>query len=326
MKAIVYTKYGSPDVLQLKEVDKPTPKENEVLVKVHAASVNSWDWDLLRGTFQGRIGAFRKPKFKILGCDIAGKVVAIGKNVKSFKPGDEVFGDISGFSVRDFGGVAEFVCAREDILALKSTKMTFVQAAAIPQAAVLALQGLRKGQIQPGQRVLMNGAGGGVGTFAVQLAKSFEAEVTGVDSTKKLDMVRSIGADHVIDYTQEDFTKNGQRYDLILDVVAHRSIFDYKRALSPKGMYGVIGGSTARVSQVMLLGPLISKTGSKKMGILMHKPNKKDLNYMKDLFEAGKVKPIIDRRYQLSEVPEAMRYFRSGKIVGKLVITVEENS
>jgi NADPH:quinone reductase-like Zn-dependent oxidoreductase len=322
MKAIVYKKYGPPDVLQLKEVEKPTPKGNEVLIKVHTASVNDWDWGLLRGKpFVNRLlFGLLKPKTKILGCDIAGQVEAVGRNVKQFKPGDEVFGDLSGCG---FGGFAEYVCARENALVLKPASMTFEEVAAVPQAGVLALQGLRdKGQIQPGQKVLINGAGGGAGTFAVQIAKSFGAEVTGVDSTKKLDMVRSIGADHVIDYTQEDFTKNGQRYDLILDFAAHHLIFDYKRALSPKGIYVMVGGSMARIFQAMFLGPLISMTTSKKMGILAHKPNK-DLAFLKELFEAGKVKPVIDRRYPLSEVAEALRYFGEGHRQGKLVITVE---
>ncbi len=326
MKAIVYTKYGPPDVLQLKEVAKPTPKDNEVLVKVHAASVNDWDWGLLRGKpFVNRLlGGLRKPKkYKILGSDIAGRVEAVGRNVKQFQPGDEVFGDLCGCG---WGGFAECVCARENALALKPASMSFEQAAAIPQAAVLALQGLRdKGQIQPGQKVLINGAGGGAGTFAVQIAKSFGAVVTGVDSTSKLDMMRSIGADQVIDYTQEDFTKNEQRYDLILDFAAHHSIFDYKRALSPKGIYVMVGGSTALMFQAMFLGPLISMAGSKKMGLLMHKPNK-DLAFMKVLFEAGKVVPVIDRRYPLSEVPEALRYFGEGHAKGKIVITLEHNN
>jgi NADPH:quinone reductase-like Zn-dependent oxidoreductase len=320
MKAIVYTKYGPPDVLQLKEIEKPTPKDNEVLVRVHAASVNSWDWDLLRGTpFLIRLWGLLKPKYKILGADIAGRVEAVGRNVKQIQPGDEVFGDLCECG---WGGFAEYVCARENALALKPSSMTFEEAAAIPQAAVLALQGIRdKGQIQPGQKILINGAGGGVGTFALQIAKSFGAEVTGVDSTGKLDMMRSIGADQVIDYTQEDFTKNGQRYDLILDVAAYRSIFDYKRALSPRGIYVLVGGSMARIFQTMFLGPWISMTGSKKMGILAYKPNK-DLAYIKELFEAGKVKPVIDRRYPLSEGPEALRYFGEGHARGKVVITV----
>ncbi|MDF2645847.1 MAG: NAD(P)-dependent alcohol dehydrogenase [Paenibacillus sp.] len=325
MKAIVYTKYGTTDVLKLKDVEKPTPKDNEVLIKVHAASVNSWDWDLLRGVpFMVRLEGLLKPKYKILGADIAGRVEAVGKDVKQYLPGDEVFGDISGCS---WGGFAEYVCARENALTLKSTSMTFEKAAAIPQAAVLALQGLRdKGQIQKGQKVLINGAGGGVGTFAVQIAKSFGAEVIGVDSTKKLDMLKSIGADQVIDYTQVDFTQNGQRYDLILDVAGYRSIFDYKRALSPKGTYVMVGGSMSRIFQVMFLGPWISMTGNKKMGILMHKPNKNDQNFMQELFEAGKVAPVIDRCYPLSEVAEALRYFGEGHPKGKVVISVEHKN
>jgi NADPH:quinone reductase-like Zn-dependent oxidoreductase len=324
MKAIVYQKYGSPDVLELKEVEKPTPKDNEVLIKVHAASVNDWDWGLLRGKpFMNRmVFGLLKPRTKILGGDIAGRIEAVGRNVKQFQPGDEVFGDLSGCG---FGAFAEYVCARENALVLKPASMTFEEAAAVPQAAVLALQGLRdKRQIQKGQKVLINGAGGGAGTFAVQIARSFGADVTGVDSTSKLDMMRSIGADHVIDYTQEDFTKNGQCYDLILDFAAHHSIFDYKRALSPKGIYVLVGGSSARMFQIMFMGPLISMTGSKKIRVLMHKPNK-DLVFMKELFEAGKVNPVIDRRYMLSEVPEALRYFGEGRAKGKVVITVEHN-
>jgi NADPH:quinone reductase-like Zn-dependent oxidoreductase len=323
MKAIVCTKYGPPDVLELKEVEKPTPKNNEVLVKVHAASVNDWDWGLLRGKpFMNRLFfGLLKPKIKTIGCDIAGRVGAIGENVKQFQPGDEVFGDLSGCG---FGAFAEYVCAREDALEMKPASMTFEEAAAVPQAAVLALQGLRKGQIQPDQKVLINGAGGGAGTFAVQIAKYFGAEVTGVDSMRKLDIMRSIGADHVIDYTQEDFTKSGQRYDLILDMAAHHSIFDYYRALSPKGIHIIEGGSMAVFFLVVFLGPLISMTTSKKMGFLAHKPNK-DLAFMKELFEAGKVKPVIDKRYPLSEVPEALRYFGKGHARGKVVITVEHN-
>ena len=324
MKAVVFTKYGQPDVLELKEVAKPAPKDNEVLIKVHAASVNDWDWGLLRGKpFVNRLlFGLLKPKIKILGVDIAGRVEAVGRNAKQFSPGDEVFGDISGCG---WGGFAEYVCVRENALALKPAGMTFEEAAAVPQAGLLALQGLRKGQIQPGQKVLINGAGGGAGTFAVQIAKSFGAEVTGVDSTNKLDMMRLIGADQVIDYTKEDFTKSGQCYDLILDVAAYHSIFDYKRALCPKGIYVMVGGSTARASQVMFLGPWISMTGSKKMGLLMHKPNK-GLAFMKELFKAGKVVPVIDRRYTLSEVAEALRYFGEGHARGKVVITVERNN
>jgi NADPH:quinone reductase-like Zn-dependent oxidoreductase len=321
MKAIVCTKYGPPDVLQLKEVEKPTPKDNEALVKVHAASVNAADLETLRGVFVVRIAAPLKPMYKILGSDIAGRVEAVGRKVKQFQPGDEIWGDLFACG---FGAFAEYVCVPENTLALKPASMTFEEAATYPQAAILALQNLRdKRPIEPGQKVLINGAGGGVGTFAVQIAKYFGAEVTGVDSTRKLDMLRSIGADQVIDYTQEDFTKSGQRYDLILDVVAYRSIFDYKRALSPKGIYVFVGGSTAAIFQALLLGPLISMTGSKKMGVVMWKPNKKeDLVFLKELFEAGKVVPVIDRRYTLSEVPKAFRYLEEGHAKGKVVITM----
>ena len=260
-----------------------------------------------------------KPKNRILGGDIAGRVEEVGSKVKQFQPGDEVFGDLCECG---WGGFAEYVCARENALALKSASMTFEEAAAVPQAAVLALFGLRdKGQLQSGQKVLINGAGGGAGTFAVQIAKSFGAQVTGMDRTSKLDMMRSIGADHVIDFTQEDFTKNGQHYDLILDLMGYHSIFDYKRALSPRGIYVMVGGSSPRIFQVMFLGPLISMTGNKKMGIMMHKPNK-DLAFLKELHEAGKVVPVIDRRYPLIEAAEALRYFGEGHVLGKVVITM----
>jgi len=327
MKAIVCTKYGSPDVLQLKEVAKPTPKDNEVLVKVHAASVNAADWGLLRGKpFLVRLMEFGplKPKNKMLGADVGGRVEAVGRNVKQFQPGDEVFGDISACG---WGGFAEYVSVPENALALKPANISFEEAAAVPLAAVTALQGIRdKGQIQPGQKVLINGASGGVGTFAVQIAKSFGAEVTAVCSTRNLDMARSIGADQVIDYTQEDFTQNGQRYDLIIAANGYHSISDYKRALSPEGIYVCTGGSMAQIFQSMLLGPWMSMTGSKKMGNLAAKSNKKDLAFMKELLEAGKVVPVIDRRYPLSEVAEALGYLGEGHAQGKVVITMEHNS
>ncbi len=320
MKAIVRYKYGSPDLLGLEEVPEPTPGDDEVLIRVHASSVNDWDWGLLHGTpFANRAmyGLF-KQKRRILGSDIAGRVEAVGGNVTRFQAGDEVFGD----NVGRWGGYAEYACVPEDALLLKPTSMTFEQAAAVPQAALLALQGLRdKGRIQPGQNVLINGAGGGAGTFAIQIAKSFGAMVTGVDSAEKLDVMRSVGADHVIDYTQEDFTRNGRRYDFILDVAAHHSVFDYKRALSPGGTYVVVGGPVARIMQVIFLGPLISMGSGGKMGLLAHKPNK-GLADMTELFEAGKVVLVIDRRYPLSEVPEALRYFGDGHAKGKVVITV----
>ena len=323
MKAIVFTRYGSPDVLQLREVDKPTPKDDEVLIRVHAASLNDWDWAALQGIpFVNRLtfGVLR-PKKQILGSDIAGRIEAIGKNVAQFQLGDEVFGDISG----DWGGFAEYVCARENALALKAPSMTFEQAAAIPQAAMLALQGLRdRGRIQPGQKLLINGAGGGVGTFAIQIARLYGVEITAVDSPGKLDMLRSLGATHVIDYTQEDFTKNRQCYDLILDVKTNRSIFDCARALSPNGTYVTVGGSMLRLFQALLLGPLISMTENKSIRIVVLKPNK-DLAYMKELFEAGKLLPVIDGPYKLSEVPEAFRRFGEARHRGKVIITVEQS-
>ncbi len=324
MKAIVYHKYGSPDVLKLEEVEKPTPKDDEVLVKVHAASANPADWHLMRAEpFLARLeNGLLKPKNTKLGADIAGRVEAIGRNVTQFQVGDEVFG---GMSLNELGGFAEYVCAREDALALKPARMTFEQAAAVPLAAFTALQGLRdKGQIQQGQKVLINGASGGVGTFAVQIAKSYRTEVTGVCSTRNLDMVRSIGADHVIDYTKEDFTQTGQRYDLIFDAVGNRSVSDYQRALSPNGICAVAGFTTlSRLFQVIFLGAWVSKTGSKKIGQMeTAKPNKKDLIVIKELLETGKVVPVIDRTYPLSEVPEAIRYLEEGHARGKVVITV----
>jgi NADPH:quinone reductase-like Zn-dependent oxidoreductase len=322
MKAIVFTRYGTADVLELREVDKPVPRDDEVLVKVHAVSINDWDWGILQGIpFSNRLTfGLRRPKRQILGSDIAGRVEAVGKNAERFRPGDEVFGDLSGH----WGGFAEYVCARETALALKPGGMTFEEAAAIPQAAQLAVQGLRdKGQIRQGQRLLINGAGGGVGTFAIRLAREHGVEVTGVDSSGKLDMLRSLGFDHVLDYMREDFTKSGQHYDLILDVKTNRSVFDYLRALSANGVYVTVGGSTARLLQALLLGPFISMVSKKRVRIVFLKPNK-DLGYMAELFEAGRVKPVIDGRYRLSEAAEAMRYFGEANHKGKIVITVED--
>jgi NADPH:quinone reductase-like Zn-dependent oxidoreductase len=324
VKAVVYTAYGPPDVLQIKEVAKPTPADDEVLIKVQAVSVNRSDWEGLRGKpLYARIGGLLKPRHQILGSDIAGRVEMAGRNIRQFQPGDEVFGDILG----RLGGFAEYVCAREKALALKPASMTFEEVAAIPQAAVIALQGIRdKGQVQPGQKVLINGAGGGAGTFAVQLAKFYGAEVTGVDNTGKLDFMHSLGADHVIDYTQEDFTKNGKQYDLILDLVAHRSVFAYKRALRPNGSYYMVGGSVATIFQILLLGPWIRRTAGKKIRLLAVQPDPKELVYITELYEAGKVVPVIDRRYPLSEVAEALRYLGEGLAKGKVVITLESNN
>ena len=326
MKAIVFEKYGSPDVLELKEVEKPTAKEDEVLVKVQAASVNASDWRGLRADpFIARLSSgLLKPKNKILGADLAGRVEAVGTNVTQFGPGDSVFGDISECGR---GAFAEYVSVPEKALAPKPASMTFEEAAAVPLAGLTALQGLRdEGGVGPGQKVLINGAGGGVGTFAVQIAKSFGAQVTAVCSTRNLDMVASIGADRVIDYTREDFTQNGGRYDLILAANGYHPISDYKRVLSPEGIYVVTGGSMGQIFQGMLMGPWISMTGSKKMGGMLQRPNQKDLAFMTELIEAGKVVPVIDRRYPLSEAPEAIRYLEEGHAKGKVVITLEHNN
>jgi len=323
MKAMVYHTYGSPDVLKLEEVQKPVPQDDEVLVQVHATSVNAGDWHLLRAKpFLMRFMGFGllKPKHTILGSDIAGRVEVVGRNVTQFQSGDEVFGNTA---KSGFGGFAEYVAVPENALVLKPTNISFEEAAAVPQAALTALQGLRdKGHIQKGQKVLINGASGGIGTFAVQLAKAFGADVTAVCSTRNVDIVRSIGADHVIDYTQEDFTKNGQRYDLILAVNGYHSISAYKRALHPEGVYVMTGGSNAQLFQAMLLGPLVSRTGRQKMGNSAHKPNQKDLMFMKELLEASKVKPVIDRRFPLRDVADAIRYLEAGHAQGKVVITV----
>ena len=328
MKASVLTNYGSAGFFELREVAKPTPKDNEVLIKNYASSVNSWDWEILMGRpFVNRLMVgLRKPtRIKILGCDIAGRIEAVGRNVKQFQAGDEVYGDVSHCG---WGGFAEYVCVSEkaNVLALKPTSMTFEQSASVPQAAVLALQGLRQGKIDRACKVLINGAAGGVGSFAVPMAKSYGAEVTGVDSKGKLGFLHALGADHVIDYKQQDFTRNGQQYDLILDVQAYHSITDYKRALSGNGIFVMVGGSSALASRLLLLGPLISMAGRKKLGLLMHKPDANDLDIMKTLFTAGKTEPVIDKCYPLSEVAEAIRYYGEGRVEGKIVITMSEDS
>ena len=319
MRAIVYSKYGTPDDLELKDVDKPVPKDDEVLVKIYAVSINDWDMGLLDGDFINRmINGFRKPKRKILGSDIAGRIEAIGKNVKQFKPGDEVYGDLSG----QCGGFAEYVCAKEKLLAPKIAAMSFEEAAAIPQAAMLAVQGLiDKGKIKQGQKLLINGAGGGVGTFGIQIAKLFGVEATGVDSTPKLEMMRSLGFDHVIDYTKEDFTKNGMYYDLILDVKTNRSVFAYARALSQHGVYVTVGGNINRLFEFLLLAPLIRMIHKKRIRLVALRQNK-DLIYMNELYKAGKVKPVIDGPYRLDQVPEAFRIFAKGEHKGKMVISI----
>jgi NADPH:quinone reductase-like Zn-dependent oxidoreductase len=319
MQAIVSTQYGPPDVLHFRVIATPTPADNEVLIKLYAASVNPVDLHLLRGKpFFLRLlsGGLRAPKRKIPGHDIAGRVEAIGKAVTQFKPGDEVFG-------ASRGAFAECACALENNLARKPANISFDDAAAVPIAALTALQGLRdKGRIQPRQKVLVDGASGGVGTFAIQIAKSFGAEVTAVCSTQKMDTARSIGADHVIDYTREDFTKNGQRYNLILAANAHHSIFDYSRALTPNGIFVMAGGRGVQALQVALLGPLLSRIGSKKFCFFIAKIDHNDLAFLATLLESRKVVPVIDRRYPLSAAAEALRYLAEGHAQGKIVLTV----
>ena len=324
MKAIVYHQYGSADVLKLAEVEKPAPSDDEVLIKIHAVSINGSDREALIGKpLYARIGGFRKPGYPILGSDIAGRVEQSGKNITQFQPGDEVFGEIPGYH----GGFAEYACAPETTLARKPASLTFEEAAAIPQAGVIALNGIReKGQVQPGQKVLINGAGGGAGTFAIQLARLYGAEVTGVDSTGKLDFLRSLGADHVIDYIRGDFTKNGKQYDLILDVIAHRSAFAYARALKPNGTYFFVGGSVSTIFQILFLGPWIKRTSGRNIRILAVPQNRKDLISITELCEAGKIVPVIDRRYPLSQVPQALRYVTEGRAKGKVVITMGPNN
>jgi NADPH:quinone reductase-like Zn-dependent oxidoreductase len=322
MKAIVYTQYGSPDELQFKEIAQPTPKDKEVLIEVHAAAVNAGDWHLLRGKpFLIRLSSgLRKPKHPILGADVSGKVVAVGPNVTRFQPGDEVFGDLSDAG---YGAFAEYVSADEGAFVRKPTNVTFEQAAAVLSAAVTALQGLRdEGQIQPGQQVLVNGASGGVGSFAVQIAKALGAEVTGVCSTRNVEMVRGLGANHVIDYTKQDFTQNGRQYDLILDAAAYRPLTDYKRAMTAHGRYVMVGGSAQRYFQMMVMGPWLSQKGGQHFGTFIKAAKPKDLAFLKDLVDGGKVAPVIDRRYPLREVAEAIRYVEAGHAHGKVVITV----
>lgn len=324
MKAIVYTRYGGIEDLQIQEVEKPSPKADEVLVRVHAVSINDWDWGKMDGNslFNRLTSGLRKPKHPILGSDIAGRIEAIGKNISSFKVGDEVYGDLSGRG----GGFAEYCCAHETMLALKPAGMSFPEAAAIPQAAMLAVQGLiDKGKIKQGHKVLINGAGGGVGSFGVQIAKLFDVEVTGIDHTDKQEMMRTAGFDHVMDYTKQDFTKIGKRYDIILDVKTNRPISNYLRALHPEGVYVTVGGSMSRLFQTLLLLPFVSMFTKKKDSIVMLKPNK-DLAYMNELFEGGKVKPIIDGYYRLEDVPKAFRLFAEAGHKGKIVISVNDEA
>ena len=321
MKAVAYTRYGPPDVLRLTDVEKPTVKDDEVLVKVHAVSLNASDWETLRGKpLYSRIGGPFRPRHHILGSDISGRVEAVGRDVTLFQPGDDVFADILG----QMGGFAEYVSVPERTLARMPAGLTFEEAAALPQAGAIALQGIReKGRVQAGQHVLINGAGGGSGTYAIQLAKLHGAEVTGVDNAEKLEYMRSLGADHVIDYAKEDFTRIGRRYDLILDLAAHRSAFAYQRALTPGGRYLLVGGSVSTLFQVLLIGPLTGRAAGKKVRILAVRLGVRHLTPIVELCQSGAIATVIDRRYPLSEVPEALRYVGEGHAKGKVVIVVE---
>jgi NADPH:quinone reductase-like Zn-dependent oxidoreductase len=322
MKAMLRDSYGSPDVLRLQEVTIPVPEEGEVLVKVHASSVNTTDVEHLRGLPRiTRLGTgSRKPRTDRVGSDVVGQVEVVGQKVTSLVPGDQVWADLFGFG---HGAFAEYVCAPETAFASLPAEVTFDEAATVPHSAVLALQGVRaKGQVEPGQNVLINGAGGCVGPFAVQIAKSFGAKVTAVDHAEKLEMMRSAGADHVVDYTKEDFTDNGQRYDLILDIAAQRSILHYRRSLAPRGSYVRVGGSVSGFVMALLIGAWISLIGTKRMGVFMWRPNNKDdLEFLKGLLETGRIVPIMGRRFTLREVPEAIKYVEDGHSRGNVVIT-----
>jgi NADPH:quinone reductase-like Zn-dependent oxidoreductase len=321
MKAVVYTQYGPPDVLRLADVQKPVPKDSEVLVRVHAVSLNATDWEVLRGKpLYSRIGGPFRPRHHILGSDIAGRVEAVGHAATLFRPGEDVFADILSY----MGGFAEYVCVPESALARIPAGMTYEQAAALPQAGAIALQGIQgKGHVGPGHQVLINGAGGGSGMYAVQLAQLLGAEVTGVDNTEKLGFMRSLGAGHVIDYTREDFTRNERTYDLILDLAAHRSAFAYKGSLKPGGRYLYVGGSVATLLQILLIGPLIGAAGGKKVRLLAVRQGAQHLAPLVQLCQAGKIVTVIDRRYPLSEVPAALRYLGEGHAKGKIVVIVE---
>jgi NADPH:quinone reductase-like Zn-dependent oxidoreductase len=320
MKAIVYEKYGSPDVIQLKDVEKPAPKDDEVLIKIYAASVNAYDWHFLTADiFLIRLmgGGLLKPKNTRLGADIAGRVEAVGRNIKQFRPGDEVFGDIG------HGGFAEYGCAPESRLALKPANLSFEEAAAVPMAALTALQGLRdEGKIHPGQKVLINGAAGGVGTFAVQIAKAFGAEVTAVCSTRNLEQARKLGADHVIDYTKENFTESGLQYDLIFPANGYHPLTAYKRVLTLQGIYIMAGGKPAQNFEAMLLGGWLSEKDGRKLGGVSAQIDQQDLLTLKEMLETGKIIPAIDKRYPLNEVPAALRYLGTNHAQGKIVITI----
>ncbi|MHA1950642.1 MAG: NAD(P)-dependent alcohol dehydrogenase [Candidatus Thorarchaeota archaeon] len=325
MKAIVLTKYGGPEVLQYKDVEKPSPTDDQVLVKVHAASLNASDFEIMRGSWAGRLGGPMRTRHKIFGTDIAGTVEAVGDNITKFQAGDEVYGDL--LYPNGYGAFAEYACALEKVLAMKPASMTFEQASTYPEAGIVALQSLRgKREIQPGQKVLINGAGGGMGSFGIQIASYYGAEVTGVDSAIKLEMMKSIGADHVLDFRETDFTKTGERYDMILDTVSRRSLRSYRRALNPNGMLVIVGGNRRALFRAFVLGPLVSRLGSRSYGINpIDRDPMEDYELLAELFEAGKVVPVIDKVCPLSEVPEALQYLEDGLVLGKVVVTMDES-
>ena len=321
MKAVVYTRYGPPSVLQLANVETPVPKDDEVLVKVHAVSLNASDWEVLRGQpLYARIGGPFRPRHRVLGSDIAGRVEATGRAATAFRPGEDVFAD----NLSRMGGFAEYACVPQSALVPLPAGMSYEQAAALPQAGAIALQGIRdKGLVRPGQKVLVNGAGGGSGHYAVQLAKLDGAEVTGVDNAEKLEFIRSVGADHVIDYTREDFTRAGRTYDLILDLAAHRPAWAYQGSLKPGGRYQYVGGSVATLLQILLVGPVIGRTKRKKIRLLAVRLGAQHVAPLAELCQAGKITTAIDRRYPLSQVPEALRYLGEGHAKGKVIVTVD---
>jgi NADPH:quinone reductase-like Zn-dependent oxidoreductase len=321
MRAVIYTRYGSPEVLRVEDVPTPAPKDGEVLVKVHAVSLNGSDWEALRGKpmYARIVGPFR-PRHRILGSDIAGEVVAVGETATLFRPGDKVFADI----LSHMGGFAEYVCVPESTLVRLPEGMTYEEAAALPQAGVIALQGIRvRGQVRRGSKVLINGAGGGSGMYAIQLAKLLDAEVTGVDNGEKLEFMRSLGADHVVDYTRDDVTQNGHLYDLILDLAGRRSAFKYKASLVPGGRYLYVGGSMATLLQVLLFGPLAGRGEGKRLRILAVRLGAQQLAPLVELCRSGKVTTVIDRRFRLDDVPEALRYLGEGHAKGKVIVNVE---
>ena len=320
MKAVTYYKYGSPDNLILQEIDKPIPKDNEILIKVHTASINSWDNDLVLGKpLISRLGGLLRPKHNILGIDVAGTVEVAGKDVTDIKPGDEVFGDMSGCN---FGAFAEYVCADASVMAVKPKEITFEEAASLPHAGVLALQALKQCNIIDGQKILINGAGGGAGTIALQIAKTYNTEITCIDNEKKLNQLKNFGAKFTIDYTKENFTKSGKQYNAIIDNVARHSFFNYKKSLKEKGSFVMVGGSTGLILITLILGKLLKPFIKKEMGLLLHKPNRTDLDILSKMMLDGKLKPVIDSIYPLKKTKEAFKHFGTSDFFGKIIIKV----